>query len=123
MAGLERITNPLLDVLEVLVNEATDNDRPVHGWAIMHVIGRSGPTVYGVLDRLEDAGWIVGEWEQKNPQPGKPPRRLYRLTGEGVASARELLAARRPAKVPAHRRNSPVEALGWLRRMQVGWSR
>ncbi len=45
------MTNPLLDVLEVLL-EAFDNDRQeLHGWAIMKAAARSGPTVYGVLDR------------------------------------------------------------------------
>lgn len=112
MAGLERITNPLLDVLEVLLNAETNNDPPLHGWAIMRAAKRSGPTTYGVLDRLEDVGWVVGVWEQENPQPGKPPRRLYHLTGEGITSARELLSERRPA-VAATRRGGSTEALGW----------
>jgi DNA-binding PadR family transcriptional regulator len=123
MAGLERITNPLLDVLEVLLNAAAENDHPLHGWAIMRAVSRSGPTVYGVLDRLEDAGLITGEWEKANPQHGKPPRRLYRLTGEGITSARELLAERRPLRPPGVRHGGAVEALGWLRRLQVGWGR
>jgi hypothetical protein len=40
-----RVTNPLLDVVEVLL-EAFDNDRrELHGWAIMKAAARSGPTV------------------------------------------------------------------------------
>jgi PadR family transcriptional regulator PadR len=92
-----RVTNPLLDVLEVLL-KAFDNDRQeLHGWAIMKAAARSGPTVYGVLDRLEDAGWITGCWEDHHPQPNKPRRRFYQLTPTGVVSASRLLTARRPA--------------------------
>ncbi len=100
MAGLERITQPTLDVLEVLVR-AFEEEARVHGWAIMKVTGRAGPTVYKVLDRLEKAGWITGEWEQLAPTQAGPRRRFYRLTGEGAPAAQALLAQRRPAAVKA----------------------
>jgi PadR family transcriptional regulator, regulatory protein PadR len=92
MSGLTRVTSPLLDVLEVLVETKAE----LHGWAIVKAAKRSGPTVYGVLDRLEDAGWITGQWEAQHPEPNKPRRRFYRLTDAGVTAARDLLAARRP---------------------------
>ena len=91
MAGIRRITKPLLDVLEVLLEAHEDNDRELHGWAIMKSVARSGPSVYGVVDRLEDEGWIAGRWEEQNPQPGKPRRRLYHLTPDGLIGTRELL--------------------------------
>ncbi|MEV1005180.1 helix-turn-helix transcriptional regulator [Nonomuraea sp. NPDC050202] len=96
MAGLERVTQPTLDVLEVLVR-AFDSDEQIHGWAIMKETKRSGPTVYNVLDRLEDAGWISGEWEELEPDANRPRRRFYRLVGEGANAARALLTERRPA--------------------------
>jgi PadR family transcriptional regulator PadR len=97
MDGPVRVTNPLLDVLEVLL-EAFDNDKQeLHGWAIMKAVARSGPTVYGVLDRLEDADWITSRWEDHHPQSNKPRRRFYQLTPTGVVSASRLLTARRPA--------------------------
>jgi len=95
MLGLTRVTSPLLDVLEVLMG-ARNDEAQLHGWAIMKATKRSGPTVYGVLDRLEDAGWITGRWEAQHPEPSKPRRRFYRLTDAGVIAARDLLAARRP---------------------------
>jgi PadR family transcriptional regulator PadR len=95
MSGLIRVTSPLLDVLEVLVR--ADNDKAeLHGWAIMKAAKRSGPTVYGVLDRLEDDGWITGQWEAQHPDSNKPRRRFYRLTAAGVTAAHDLLVARRP---------------------------
>jgi Transcriptional regulator PadR-like family len=61
-----RVTGPLLDVLETFLR-AWQNNEDLHGWTIMKRVRRSGPTVYGVLDRLEDAGWIDGHWEDEHP--------------------------------------------------------
>jgi PadR family transcriptional regulator, regulatory protein PadR len=113
VAAPTRVTGPLLDVLEVFL-EACRDGRDLHGWTIMKATKRSGPTVYGVLDRLEDAGWISGWWEEQHPEPGRPRRRFYRLTPNGTAAARQLLTARRPA---AHRPPGTVPGLllAWLR--------
>jgi DNA-binding PadR family transcriptional regulator len=62
----------------------------------MKATKRSGPTVYGVLDRLEDANWVSGRWEEENPEPGKPRRRLYSITPTGLTGSREILRERRP---------------------------
>jgi PadR family transcriptional regulator PadR len=98
MSGSSRVTQPLLDVLELFL-DAFDDDVELHGWAISKKTKRLAPTVYGVLDRLEDDGWIIGEWEEQNPEPNKPRRRLYRLTPTGVRGAQDLLTARRkPAR-------------------------
>ncbi|MGH3933384.1 MAG: hypothetical protein ACRDS1_00125, partial [Pseudonocardiaceae bacterium] len=58
------MTGPLLDVLEAFL-DAFEQGQELHGWAIMRQTKRSGPTVYGVLERLEDRGWIVGSWEEQ----------------------------------------------------------
>jgi PadR family transcriptional regulator, regulatory protein PadR len=91
----QRITQPLLDVLEVLLRALDEPDMQLHGYAIMRLTRRSGPTVYGVLDRLEDAKWVTGWWEEQAPDSARPRRRMYRLTPTGVVEARELLAERR----------------------------
>jgi DNA-binding PadR family transcriptional regulator len=104
MAGLERITKPTLDVVEQLLL-AHQEGVVLHGWAIMKATHRAGPTVYRVLDRLEDSGMIQGEWEELGPNDSGPRRRFYMLTGHGVPAARALLAQRRPAALnprPAH---------------------
>jgi PadR family transcriptional regulator len=105
-----RVTAPLLDVLEVLL-AALSEDAEVHGWSLARSTGLSGPTVYGVIDRLESAGWVTGCWEDENPQPGKPRRRLYRLTPTGATSGRDLLEARRPYGRRAHPRPAPGMAM------------
>jgi DNA-binding PadR family transcriptional regulator len=102
-----RVTNSLLDVLTALLEAFDKNGQELHGWAIIKATGCSGPTVYGVVDRLEDAGWITGRWEDHNPQPNKPRRRFYRLTPDGVVSASRLLTARRPTAQRSPKR--PIE--------------
>jgi DNA-binding PadR family transcriptional regulator len=111
MTGPIRITGPLLDVLDVLLRALADQDEP-HGWAIMKATGRSGPTVYGVLDRLEQGGWLEGRWEEQSAQANTPRRRFYRLTPTGMTAARALLAERRPARRPS---NPGPAILGWFR--------
>ena len=43
-------------------------------------------TVYPLLNRLRDAGWVTSRWKHKGDQR---PRRYYSITGEG----RDYLAA------------------------------
>lgn len=57
--------------------QAFNDDTRLHGWAITKATKRSGPTVYGVPDRLEDAAWITGQWEDRHPDSNKPHRRFY----------------------------------------------
>jgi DNA-binding PadR family transcriptional regulator len=125
MAEPVRVTNPLLDVLEVLL-EAFNNDRQeLHGWAIMKAAERSGPTVYGVLDRLEDANWITGRWEDHHPQPNKPRRRFYHLTPTGAVAAFRLLAARRPdtQRCPPRSMEPGLTFTAWLGDFLTGSAR
>lgn len=46
-------------------------------------------TLYPVLYRLEEAGFVTPRWE--TPERGVP-RKYYRITGEGRAEARRLAA-------------------------------
>jgi DNA-binding PadR family transcriptional regulator len=80
-------TGAMADVLALLL-QAWDDEVEVHGWLIIKSVRHSGPTVYRVLDRLEDAGWITGSWEVLPAGRNRPRRRYYRLTGDGVEAAR-----------------------------------
>jgi PadR family transcriptional regulator PadR len=70
--------------------------RPRHGYEIGKVIDdRSGgrlrfhmASLYPLLYRLEERGWIEGRWVEK---AGERRRRFYRLTPQG----RKVLAAQR----------------------------
>jgi PadR family transcriptional regulator PadR len=113
MEGPIRVTNPLLDVLEVLLQVYDSRVGDLHGWAIMKATKRSGPTVYGVLDRLEDIGWISGRWEDENPKPGKPRRRLYSIMPTGAMGAREILHERRPQALRRRHRTPGLALPDW----------
>src|SRR5689334_344649 len=102
-----RVTPPLLDILEVLLDAGHDDE--LHGWAIMKATGRTGPTVYQVLDRLTRAGWVEARWEERHPDGNKPRRRFYRIKPNEHSAAMALLAARRPAA----KRLGAKPALGW----------
>ncbi|WUI02572.1 PadR family transcriptional regulator [Spirillospora sp. NBC_00431] len=114
---MERVTAPLLDVLEVLL-EAYRQDAEVHGWQLMKTTRRAGPTVYRVLDRLEDSDWVTARWEQANPDPSRPRRRFYRLSPTGLAATRALLAERRPQALnqTAHPPGRPAPGTVFWRR-------
>ena len=63
-------------------------EEPLHGYEIgKRIEARSGGTIafnaaslYPLLYRLEDRGWIAGQWQQKS---GERRRRFYRITAEG----------------------------------------
>jgi PadR family transcriptional regulator, regulatory protein PadR len=99
----ERITQPLLDVLQALW-EASGT--ALHGHRIKKLTKRSGPTVYNNLDRLAGAGWIVGTW-QANPGAGLPARQAYRFTPEGLVAAEEILA--KAGRIPCNGGLSPAD--------------
>ena len=96
MTHVIRVTRPLLDVVEVFFRAFKDGDQPLHGWIIAKTVKRSGPTVYGVLDRLENAGWITGQWENQHSDTNTPRRRFYHLTRKGREEVGNLLATHRP---------------------------
>jgi PadR family transcriptional regulator PadR len=116
-----RVTGPLLDVLEEFL-DAFAHGQELHGWEIMKRTKRSGPTVYGVLERLEDRGWIVGSWEEQPADANTPRRRYYRLTPNGKAFAEQTIIQRRSQ--PYRRPRLQFElVVGLLRAAPVGGAR
>ena len=99
-----RMTLPTQLVLRALLE---DLDQELYGVEIGAAAGLPSGTVHPILARLEGRGWLESRWEDIDPRAaGRPPRRYYRLTGEGVRSAREALArAYRPS---AHLRLRPL---------------
>ena len=70
--------------------------RPRHGYDIAKLIEQRSDgavrfkvaSLYPLLYRLEQRGWIAGRWVEK---PGERRRRFYRLTADG----KRVLAAQR----------------------------
>ncbi len=80
---------------ELLILSLLDT-RPRHGYELSKLIAvRSGgqltfhiDSLYPLLYRLEERGWIKGSWLEK---PGERRRRYYKVTAEG----RRVLAQQR----------------------------
>jgi PadR family transcriptional regulator, regulatory protein PadR len=52
-------------------------------------LGIKAGSMYPILMRLADRGLLETSWE-RDAQPGRPPRHLYRLTHGGIDFAAEL---------------------------------
>lgn len=61
-----------------------------YGYDLMKVADLSSGTLYPLLARLTEDGWLESRWEESE-HPGKPPRQLYRLTAAGRVGARAAL--------------------------------
>ncbi|WP_439382662.1 PadR family transcriptional regulator [Amycolatopsis lexingtonensis] len=96
---MPRMTLQTALILDELVTDPADAR---YGLDLMHAVGLKSGTVYQILARLERAGWLTSEWEDPavHESEGRPRRRMYRLTAEGVAQARRVLSQ------PAYRNQS-----------------
>ncbi|WP_207933578.1 helix-turn-helix transcriptional regulator [Actinomadura sp. GC306] len=85
-----RITVPVARVLRVFLDDIGEQR---YGFELMREAGLASGTLYPILARLEQAGWLTGEMEPIDPEEaGRPARRFYRLTAEGARSAHFALA-------------------------------
>jgi PadR family transcriptional regulator, regulatory protein PadR len=84
-----RLTERGLRVLRFMIEQP----RASHSGAeIAKATGTGSGTLYPLLARLEEAGWMSSQWEDVDPREvGRPRRRLYKLTGVGQRRAREAL--------------------------------
>ena len=89
-----RMTQTTLLILEVMIA-----GQPRSGAQIGYATGIGSGSRYPILRRLEEAGWLKGEWEQIDPrQAGRPRCRFYRLTEFGETQTRAALARRSLAR-------------------------
>jgi PadR family transcriptional regulator PadR len=85
-----RLSGPALRMLKVFIEHPTKEHS---GAEIAKVTGIGSGTLYPILARLEQAGWLNSKWENIKPsEEGRPRRRLYKITGHGQNSARQALA-------------------------------
>ncbi|MFI6031576.1 PadR family transcriptional regulator [Amycolatopsis magusensis] len=94
MGKTPRITDATLDVLQVLLGPDDD----LYGLKIAKAIDRPTGSVFPILARLEQFGWVTSKWETDDPGTRGPRRRFYRLSPAGLTAARAALAERRPAR-------------------------
>ena len=82
--GRFRLTYPTAMVMQSLARGQQ------YGFEIAATVGLRPGSVYQVLRRLEDAGYVTGTWEDADGAhaEGRPPRRFYQLN---EAVSRDLL--------------------------------
>jgi PadR family transcriptional regulator PadR len=84
------MTIPTQLVLRTLLS---DPSKELYGVEIGQAAGLPSGTVHPILARLEGVGWLTSRWEDIDPrQEGRPARRYYQLTPDGLALARAALA-------------------------------
>jgi DNA-binding PadR family transcriptional regulator len=97
--------------LEAEILEAAQSMPPgFHGFALAHAMRKQSAsrsltahgTLYKALGRLEEFGLLSSRWEDDAPE-GRPRRRLYELTAQGVRAAEQARAKERPRAVPRAR--------------------
>jgi PadR family transcriptional regulator, regulatory protein PadR len=95
-----KLTGPLERVLRVMI---TDPSAPHYGYDLMKAAKLPSGTLYPMLARLQQDGLVDSEWEaQRADAGGRPPRKYYRLTAEGLRVAR-LELAQAASGAPARR--------------------
>lgn len=73
-----------------------------YGYELMKLADLSSGTLYPLLARLTDDGWLEARWEESK-LPGRPPRQLYRLTATGRTEASNALDRARASWLRAPR--------------------
>jgi PadR family transcriptional regulator, regulatory protein PadR len=82
------MTGPLERVLRAFL---ADPAAPRYGYDLMRAARLPSGTLYPLLARLEHQRLVASQWEVPD-QEGQRPRKYYRLTGEGIRTARLELA-------------------------------
>ena len=84
-----RLTPQTLLVLEAIMDR---RGAGISGAEITKTAKLKSGTLYPILTRLEEAGWLSSEWEDVDPSEiGRPRRRLYKVTSVGIEKAQKQL--------------------------------
>jgi DNA-binding PadR family transcriptional regulator len=91
---VQRNRPPSPQAVNVLLALAADPARWRYGYDLATEVRLKSGSLYPILVRLADRGLLETSWE---PSAGsRPPRHLYRLTGDGREFVAALAAERRP---------------------------
>jgi PadR family transcriptional regulator, regulatory protein PadR len=103
-SGEPRLSYQTLQVLQAFLERPADQ---LAGTDLQRRTGLASGTLYPILARLEDAGWLSSAWEDLDPhKAGRPRRRYYRITASGVSLAQNAF---RQIRISAE---SPASVLG-----------
>ncbi|MFJ4930089.1 PadR family transcriptional regulator [Streptomyces sp. NPDC088736] len=89
--AVPRMTLQTQLVLRALLEEPA---RQRYGLELCESAGLPSGTIYPILARLEQVGWLNSAWEDPavHETTGRPRRRFYRITEAGAEEARLALA-------------------------------
>jgi DNA-binding PadR family transcriptional regulator len=83
-----------------------------YGYALSQRTGLRSGTLYPLLMRLAERGWLETRWEEPE-RPGRPPRHVYRLTAEGArAATAQLVDAQAERPNTAFQQRPGIEGAG-----------
>lgn len=94
MTRTRKPSSSTLKILKCLMS----SPEGLHGYALMKASGLASGTLYPILGRLTDRGWLEKAWETGEDITG-PPRRIYTLTALGrtqLDSLNDPNAVRKP---------------------------
>jgi DNA-binding PadR family transcriptional regulator len=92
-----RLTQQTLKVLGSLMSGKV---RELSGAEIAKSTHLSSGTLYPILYRLEEFGWLNSRWETGDPVAlGRPRRRYYHVTALGAKRVQEVVRELTPAAV------------------------
>ena len=97
------------EILEMALALRRSGHPTFHGFGIAHAMREQTAsrrltahgTLYKALGRLEEFGMLSSRWEEMQTTGGRPRRRLYELTGQGVRVAEQARAKERGAATHA----------------------
>lgn len=93
MANQPRLSLQTVRVLDALLTAPSSS-----GADISKATGLASGTLYPILLRLEQAGWLSSNWEAGDPATlGRPRKRFYRVTAEGARNYNQQAQAFAPA--------------------------
>jgi PadR family transcriptional regulator PadR len=85
-----QITPKMARVLKIFLQDPTASR---YGFELMKLTGLASGSLYPMLARLEEAGWLVQGREDIDPhEKGRPPRLNYTITGAAASAAHRQLA-------------------------------
>ncbi len=114
-----KLTGPLERVLRAFL---ADPSVPRYGYDLMKASGLPSGTLYPLLSRLQQQGLVSSAWAPAGAD-GRPPRRYYQLTDEGIETGRQELARAGAARSARSARAGRAAAPGAARGARRGTAR
>ncbi len=97
-----------VEILATALSTHRGGQPTFHGFGLAHAMREqrgsrtltAHGTLYKALGRLEELGLLASRWEDEPAAEGRPRRRLYELTGQGIRVADRALADRAAGRLP-----------------------